>query len=87
MTGQRAFWNHYTIYNTHRDNHNGDHNDRPKRSESRQRTERVHVRLLPSELDVLETAAQRAHISVAELLRRAALHHTDTAVPEGSTPA
>jgi len=83
MTGQTAFWNHYTIYNTHRENHN----DRPKRSEKRQRTERITVRLLPAELVALEAAAQRAHISVAELLRRAALHNTNTTVPEGSTPA
>lgn len=68
MSAQISFWNHYTIYDTHRDKH-------PARSEKRQRTERVTIRLLPSERDALVAAAQRADVSVAELLRESTLHY------------
>jgi mobilization protein NikA len=67
-SSQNAFWNHYTIYNTHQD-------DRPKRSEKRQRTKRVTVRLLPAERAVLELVANEAHMSLAEYLRSNALHN------------
>jgi uncharacterized protein (DUF1778 family) len=76
MTAQGAFWNHYTIYNTHRDTHT---NDRPKRSEKRQRTKRITLRLLPAERAALELAADQAHMSLAEYVRSSALlqvHHT-----------
>lgn len=66
-SAQTAFWNHYTIYDTRY--------DRPKRSEKRQRTERVTIRLLPSERDALVTAAELAGISVAELLRATTLQY------------
>lgn len=68
MTNQTAFWNHYTIYDTHRDG-------QPKRSEKRQRTDRITVRLLPSERAELEAAAEHAHVSLAEYIRSSALHH------------
>jgi hypothetical protein len=71
MNRQTAFWNHYTIHDTHR----SAQADRPKRSENRQRTERVHVRLLPSEYEALAYHAGLLNISVAELVRWSALEY------------
>jgi hypothetical protein len=44
-----------------------------KRSEVRQRTELVAVRLLPRELEALSTAARDRNVSLSELLRSCAL--------------
>ncbi len=49
-----------------------------KRSEARQRTELVAVRLLPSERDKLAIAARDLNVSLSELIRGSAL----TAVAE-----
>jgi len=44
-----------------------------RRSEARQRTELVAVRLLPSERDRLATAARDQNVSLSELIRGSAL--------------
>jgi hypothetical protein len=44
-----------------------------RRSEARQRTELVALRLLPGERDQLAAAARRRKISLSELLRSSAL--------------
>ena len=44
-----------------------------KRSESRQRTELVALRLLPSERDILEAAAREQKVSLSEFIRVNAL--------------
>jgi hypothetical protein len=46
---------------------------RRKKSEKRQRTERVTVRLLPSEREIVEAHARRMGMSVAALMRLSAL--------------
>ena len=71
MNRQLDFWNHYTIHDTHRNTEN----DRPKRSEKRQRTERAHVRLLPSEYETLAYHAELLGIGVTELVRWSALEY------------
>lgn len=45
----------------------------PKRSETRQRTAMVAVRLLPHERDTLAAAAQDCQVSLSELIRASAL--------------
>jgi hypothetical protein len=47
--------------------------DSRKRSEVRQRTELVALRLLPWELETLATAARDRNISLSELIRSSAL--------------
>lgn len=49
-----------------------------KRSEVRQRTEVVALRLLPGERDQLETAAKDLQISLSELIRSSALEAVRT---------
>lgn len=44
-----------------------------KRSEARQRTELVALRLLPGERETLRTAAQARNVSLSELIRSSAL--------------
>jgi hypothetical protein len=44
-----------------------------KRSEARQRTELVAIRLLPGERDQLAQAARNRNVSLSELIRRSAL--------------
>lgn len=44
-------------------------NDRPKRSEQRQRTALVALRMLPAERDALHAAAQARGVSISELVR------------------
>jgi hypothetical protein len=44
-----------------------------KRSETRQRTELVALRLLPGERDRLSAAARNRNVSLSELLRNSAL--------------
>ena len=55
-----------------------------KRSEARQRTELVAIRLLPGERDQLTQAAQNRNISLSELIRRSALEAV-TATGTGRT--
>jgi predicted HicB family RNase H-like nuclease len=81
MNRQTAFWNHYTIHNTHRPAHD----DRPKRSEKRQRTKRITLRLLPAERAALELAADQAHMSLAEYVRSSALHRTTSDITTAAT--
>lgn len=69
-TTQTAFWNHYTIYNTHRQ----DIQDQSKKSEKRRRTNRITFRLLPTERAALERAATQAGMSLGEFIRISALH-------------
>ncbi|KRD07780.1 hypothetical protein ASE48_10105 [Mycobacterium sp. Root265] len=47
--------------------------DRPKRSEQRQRTALVALRMLPAERDALHAAAQARGISISELVRTSVL--------------
>lgn len=47
-----------------------------KRSEVRQRTELVAVRLLPGERDQLAEAARERNVSLSELIRSSALNAT-----------
>ncbi len=56
-------------------NRQGGEDDRMtgKRSESRQRTQLVALRLLPAERAALEAAAQAGAVSLSEFIRRAAL--------------
>lgn len=49
-----------------------------KRSEARQRTELVALRLLPGERETLRTAAQARNISLSELIRSSALKAAET---------
>jgi uncharacterized protein (DUF1778 family) len=51
-----------------------------KRSEVRQRTEVVALRLLPGERDQLETAAKDLQVSLSELIRSSALEAARTRV-------
>jgi uncharacterized protein (DUF1778 family) len=44
-----------------------------KRSEARQRTELVALRLLPKELEALQAAAEERNVSLSELIRSSAL--------------
>ena len=44
-----------------------------RRSEARQRTEFVGLRLLPGELETLQAAAQDRNVSLSELIRSSAL--------------
>jgi hypothetical protein len=44
-----------------------------RRSEARQRTEFVGLRLLPGELEALQAAAQDRNVSLSELIRSSAL--------------
>jgi uncharacterized protein (DUF1778 family) len=83
MNRQTAFWNHYTIHNTHRPAHD----DRPKRSEKRQRTKRITLRLLPAERAALELAADQAHISLAEYVRSSALQQVHGTTSDITTTA
>lgn len=47
--------------------------DSRKRSEARQRTELVALRLLPGELEALTAAARDRKVSLSELIRSSAL--------------
>jgi hypothetical protein len=49
-----------------------------KRSETRQRTELVALRLLPGERNQLETAAHDLQVSLSELIRSSALEAVRT---------
>jgi hypothetical protein len=71
---QAALWTKLEMFNTTR---NVALRVTRKRSENRQRTERVNVRLLPSELEVLGNAADVAGITIAELMRRASLKYAN----------
>jgi len=73
---QSALWTKLEMFNTER---RVAREPRHKRSEKRRRTERVNVRLLPSELEALGNAANAAGVTVADLIRTTALTHINTA--------
>lgn len=52
--------------------------DTPRRSETRQRTAMVAVRLLPHERETLVAAAQARQVSLSELIRASALQALHT---------
>lgn len=69
---QSALWTKLEMFNTPR---TVARRACPRRSENRQRTERVHVRLLPSEQELLSNTADLLGITVAELIRSAAMRY------------
>jgi hypothetical protein len=71
MTRQRALWSRIGVLQEATQQANRAR--RNKKSEKRQRTERITVRLLPSEQAALVAEAREAHISVSELVRSSAL--------------
>jgi ribbon-helix-helix CopG family protein len=69
MSGQMAFWNHESIYDSIKPL------QRKKHSEKRRRNDRVTIRLLPSELEALDAAAEFLGIGRSELIRWSALDY------------
>jgi hypothetical protein len=72
MIRQMAFW---PVISVHNSTHHPRRKATTKRSEKRQRTERITVRLLPSERAQLAEIAQFFNISEAELVRWTSLHY------------
>ena len=69
---QSALWTKFEMFNIPR---TVTQRTCSKRSENRQRTERVHVRLSPSEQETLTNTAGLLGITVAELIRSVAMRY------------